>query len=248
MITLFGLRIQTGEYMVLVEGLIRAGKTSNSTMYCFLNSHMLYEHHKTGVLKEALNAEQTVLLPDGMPVLLSLKWLQGEVSDRIAGNDVMFSLIDKAAEQGLKVFLLGGRPEVLNTISGKLNTRQVQHQTYSPPFAPIEQFDFESQATIINRFNPDIILVGLGCPKQELWMYEMREKVKAPMFGVGGAFALYAGLDTRAPSWMRNLSLEWLYRLSLEPGRLWKRYLVTNSYFIFLFLREFWRVRIRGNQ
>lgn len=214
--------------------------------HCFLNSHMIYEHHKTGVLKDALDARQAVMLPDGMPVLLSLKWIRGVESDRIAGNDVMFSLIDMAAEKKLKLFLLGGKPEVLGIIANKLTARRVLHEAYSPPYAPIEQYDFDDQAAKISAFHPDIILVGLGCPKQELWMYHMKDRVNAPMFGLGGAFALFAGEDSRAPLWMRNLSLEWLYRLALEPGRLWKRYLITNSYFIFLFLREFWRVRIRG--
>ncbi|MEQ9297724.1 MAG: WecB/TagA/CpsF family glycosyltransferase [Cyclobacteriaceae bacterium] len=209
---------------------------------------MLYEYHATSVLKEALDDQLANLYPDGVPTLRALKWLAKVDSDRIAGNDVMLSLMDIAAAKKLKVFLLGGSPDLLNIISNKLTTQRVLHEAYSPPFDPIEQYDFNDQVTKINSFNPDIILVGLGCPKQELWMHCMKDRVNAPMFGLGGAFALFAGEDSRAPLWMRNLSLEWLYRLSLEPGRLWKRYMVTNSYFIFLFLREFWRVRIRGKQ
>lgn len=245
---IFGLKLNFGKFEETYGISLSSNRIKENTFYCFLNSHMLYEYHKTRVLREVLSAEQAVIFPDGVPVLKSLRWIKGIKSDRIAGNDVMFSLIDIAASEKFKVFLIGGSLELLNLISDQLNKLKVRNETYSPPFAPIEQFDFVGQAKKINNYNPDLILVGLGCPKQELWMYHMKDRVNAPMFGLGGAFALFAGVDTRAPLWMRNLSLEWLYRLSLEPGRLWKRYLVTNSYFIFLFLREFWRVRIRGKQ
>lgn len=245
---LFGLNISAGEFLSISREFAGGGKPSKRSIYCFLNSHMLYEYHKTGVLRETLNAEEAVILPDGVPILKSLKWVHGIDSDRIAGNDVMFTLIDIAENQKLRLFLLGGKSDTLRIISDKLISRGIEYETYSPPFVPLKEYDFEDQAVRINKFNPDLVVVGLGCPKQELWMYHMRHKVNAPMFGLGGAFSLFAGVDTRAPLWMRNLSLEWLYRLSLEPGRLWKRYLVTNSYFIFLFLREFWRVRLRGKQ
>ncbi len=239
--SLFGLRINSGEYARLInDDLI-----GQANYYCFLNSHMLYEYQKTHRLKEVLDAGEAVILPDGMPILLSLKWIRHIKADRIAGNDVMFSLIQKAQQEQLRIYLIGGMQKTLDNISVKLLNLKINHKTYSPPFRPIEEFDFRDQSDRINEFAPDLILVGLGCPKQELWMYNMRNLVKAPMFGLGGAFALFAGIDSRAPKWMRSMALEWLYRLALEPGRLWKRYLVTNSYFIYLLLREFWRVRIR---
>lgn len=94
--------------------------------------------------------------------------------------------------------------------------------------------DLDAEAQRINATGAHIVLVSLGCPKQERWMGLMKGKVNAVMLGLGGAFLLYAGIDGRAPLWMRKLSLEWLYRLCLEPRRLWKRYLVTNSRFIML--------------
>ncbi|MEO5584658.1 MAG: WecB/TagA/CpsF family glycosyltransferase, partial [Flavobacteriales bacterium] len=90
----------------------------------------------------------------------------------------------------------------------------------------------------ITSSGANIVLVSLGCPRQERWMAAMKGRIPAVMLGVGGAFLLYAGVDTRAPQWMRNASLEWLYRLWLEPGRLWKRYLVTNSAFMLMYLKR----------
>ena len=95
----------------------------------------------------------------------------------------------------------------------------------------------DETAARINALGAHIIMVALGCPKQERWMAAMKGKVNVVMLGLGGAFLLYAGVDSRAPKWMRTLSLEWLYRLALEPRRLWKRYFITNSIFLSMFLK-----------
>lgn len=209
------------------------GKTGYS---CFLNVHMFHEHFKNPEFRNVLN-DASFVLPDGMPIVYSLKKFYGIEQQRIAGNDVIFSLIQKAKDESLKVYLIGSTNDVLSTISEDLSSKEIEHQSYSPPFLAIDEFDFEAQAEMINQFQPDIVLVGLGCPKQEIWMNRMDDKISAPMFGLGGAFQLYAGIDSRAPKWMRNVGLEWFYRLLLEPGRLLKRYLVTNSYFVIVFLK-----------
>lgn len=204
---------------------------------CFVNSHMLYEHHTNPAFSGVMDNAK-YLLPDGVPLLYSVRLFGKNKQERIAGNDVFFSLIDKAKSERLKVFVIGSTDKVLAKISSRLSVAGILHKTYSPPFKPIEDFDFDGQAEIINEFNPDLVLVGLGCPKQEIWMYSMREKVNASMYGLGGAFLLYAGVDTRAPLIVRKLAMEWLYRLILEPRRLFRRYLITNTYFCYLFARE----------
>jgi len=201
-----------------------------------MNVHMFYEHKKNPAFRNVLK-EAAFVVPDGMPIIFSLNLLHGIKQQRIAGNDVMFSLMNKAERDGLRVFLLGTTDDVLSKTSERLTERNIVHEAYSPPFRPIEDFDFNDQAERINSFRPDMILVGLGCPKQEIWMNRMKDKIEAPMFGVGGAFLLFAGIDKRAPQWMRNLSLEWFYRFLLEPRRLFKRYLTTNSYFLWLMLK-----------
>lgn len=236
---LFNVPIFVGSYKEFINLSI-----SEKGYNCFLNSHMLYENSKNpafkGVLKNATN-----ILPDGMPIVYSLRFFGRKKQDRIAGNDVIFTLLEAAKDQKLKVFFVGSTEELLGRISKILMKKGIKHKTYSPPFKPIEEYDFDKQAQIIQEFNPNIILVGLGCPKQEQWMYKMKDRVNASMYGLGGAFLLYAGVDSRAPKWMRNLAMEWLYRLGLEPSRLFKRYFITNTYFCYLFIKELVINRLR---
>ncbi len=207
---------------------------------CFLNSHMIHEYHHSKHFQKVLN-QANFILPDGVPALFALNFFHKAKQERIAGNDIIFSLIEEARIKKYRVFFVGSTMEVLDKIALKLEQVNVAFQMYSPPFKPIEKFEFEKQSQIINEFDPDIILVGLGCPKQEYWMFHMKERVTAPMYGVGGAFLLYAGIDSRAPLLMRRLGLEWLYRLLLEPKRLFLRYLLTNTYFCWLFLKGIFR-------
>jgi len=115
---------------------------------------------------------------------------------------------------------------------------------FSPPFRKLSESEENEIVKKINYSNASLIFVALGCPKQEIWMKRMKGKINGVMVGVGGAFPVYAGITKRAPLWMQKTSLEWLFRMIQEPGRLWKRYLVTNSKFIFLSLIELIRIRV----
>ncbi|MDQ3100579.1 MAG: WecB/TagA/CpsF family glycosyltransferase, partial [Bacteroidota bacterium] len=175
---------------------------------------------------------------DGMPVLKALRYFHKVDQDRVAGNDLMPALFQEAEKAGLSIFLYGGRAEVLKKVVDRAAVEFPALRfagIYSPPFAPLDGMDLQTDARSIENTGAHIIMVSLGCPKQEKWMAAMNGKVNGVMLGLGGAFLLYAGVDTRAPKWMRDLSLEWLYRLALEPKRLWKRYLVTNTIYMALF-------------
>lgn len=231
--SLFGIDITVCDY----NEYISTSVNNRGGFSCFLNSHMIYEFYHNEGFFSVLN-DASFVLADGMPALYSLNYFNDIKQSRIAGNDVIFSLIDKAEKESLKIFLIGSTIEVLDVISTELTKKGISHDSYSPPFLPINLFDFEYQSKLINDFDPDIVLVGLGCPKQEVWMYEMNKRVQASMYGLGGAFLLYAGVDNRAPKWMRDLSLEWLYRLAAEPKRLFKRYFVTNFFFLKILIKE----------
>ncbi|MEQ9220311.1 MAG: WecB/TagA/CpsF family glycosyltransferase [Cyclobacteriaceae bacterium] len=230
---IFGLPIFSKSFNEALEESINR----KSSYYCFLNAHMLHEYKRNPAFESVLE-NATLIFPDGMPIVYSMRLFFKTKQERIAGNDFIFEIVKKAKQENLKLYFIGGSGSVLSQISAKLSNESINHQTYSPPFRPIDQFDFTEQAKLINSFNPDIVLVGLGCPKQEIWMFEVSKYVSAPMFGLGGAFALYAGVDSRAPKLLRDLSLEWVYRLILEPRRMFWRYLVTNSFFIFRFIKE----------
>lgn len=215
------------------------GQAHTSSYVCCVNAHMTVEARDPAFAAMVNGAD--IATADGMPVLKALNLFHGVGQERVAGNDILPALFNEAERRGLRVFLYGGQEEVLRKIVGRAaveNPGLIFAGTYSPPYAPIERMDLLADAERINASGAHIIMVSLGCPKQERWMAAMKGRVHGVMLGLGGAFLLQAGVDTRAPKWMRDLSLEWLYRLWLEPGRLWKRYFVTNTLFIGLFLRE----------
>lgn len=228
--------ISVGTFAAHIDAFAALGAAHRSSYVCCVNAHMTVEARDPSFAQVVNNADFATA--DGMPVLKVLNLFHKVGQERVAGNDIMPALLAKAEEQGLTVFLYGGKEDVQQRIvdrAAKDFPRLRFAGRYAPPFAPLERMDLEADAARINASGAHIIMVSLGCPKQEKWMAAMKGRVNAVMLGLGGAFLLYAGVDTRAPKWMRDLSLEWLYRLWLEPGRLWKRYLVTNSIFLFLF-------------
>jgi N-acetylglucosaminyldiphosphoundecaprenol N-acetyl-beta-D-mannosaminyltransferase len=151
--------------------------------------------------------------------------------------DLFPAVMKKADEKNLSVYFYGSTNEVLDSIIKKAQTEYKNLRiagSYSPPFRTLNSEEKKQIIDTINNANPDFVFVALGCPKQERWMAEHKDKINACMIGVGGAFPVYAGIQKRAPKWMQSFSLEWMYRLCQEPGRLWKRYFYTNSLFLIL--------------
>ncbi|HEV8591623.1 MAG TPA: WecB/TagA/CpsF family glycosyltransferase, partial [Pyrinomonadaceae bacterium] len=142
---------------------------------------------------------------------------------------------------GLKIAFYGGKPEVIEKIiaRAKIDFPSLEiSYAHSPPFRPLTDIEDAEAVEKINSSGTQILFVGLGCPKGERWMAEHRDRIDAVMLGVGAAFDFYAGTLSEAPQWMRKSGLEWLFRLSSEPSRLWKRYLYTNSRFMLLAARQ----------
>jgi N-acetylglucosaminyldiphosphoundecaprenol N-acetyl-beta-D-mannosaminyltransferase len=230
--------LTTGSFDEQLDSILAMARDRCSAYVCCVNVHMAIEALEPAFSKVVNEAD--LATPDGVPMLHVLNIFHHAKQERVPGNDLMPALLARAATQGIGVFLYGGQPDTLRTISA----RAIQENegiriagTHSPPFAPLERIDLDEEAERINSSGAGLVLVSLGCPKQERFMAAMKGRVNAVMVGVGGAFLLYAGLDKRAPKWMRDFSLEWLYRLWLEPGRLWKRYLVTNTRFVILYLK-----------
>lgn len=208
------------------------GASHRSAYICCVNVHMAVEARDAAFAKVVNDAD--LATADGTPILRCLRLFHRVPQDRVAGNDLMPAVLAEAAKRALTVYLYGGAELVQQQVLERAarDFPGIQLAGHAPPFAPLEAMDLDSEASRINASGAHIVLVSLGCPKQERWMAAMKGRVKGVMLGVGGAFLLYAGVDTRAPKWMRDLSLEWLYRLALEPRRLWKRYLVTNTIFL----------------
>lgn len=173
--------------------------------------------------------------PDGAPVAWMISRIQQKPQERINGPDLMWRLMEELAGTDQAVFLYGGKQSTLDRLVTVVRTRFPDLRiagAYSPPFRNLSAQEDSAVVAMINESGASILFVGLGCPKQEVWMSERRGRVQAVMLGVGAAFDYHAGTIGRAPLWMQTHGLEWLYRLSSEPKRLWRRYLVTNTLFI----------------
>lgn len=178
--------------------------------------------------------------PDGAPIAWMLRRAGYKGQQRINGPDLMLKMCERAASSGLKIFLYGGSETCMQTLLTRLNKQYptLNVAGYSPPYRALNSAEIAQDIQRINDFGSQIVFVGLGCPKQEQWMLEHREQLPAVTIGVGAAFDYHAGVIRRAPVWMQERGLEWLHRLLSEPKRLWRRYLVTNSYFILMAARQ----------
>lgn len=230
----------TGSYREFVDQIASLGEQRISSYVCVANVHMCIEAWQNHDFAAVVN-NADIATPDGMPLAKSLKLLYGIDQQRVAGMDLLPDLIAEAENRGLALFFHGSTDEVLEKISERIN-REHPGATiagaYSPPFRPLTATEEQAMVERINNSGANMVMVALGCPKQELWMARHKGKINAVMIGVGGAFPVYAGTQARAPQWMQHCALEWLYRLYQEPRRLLKRYVVTNSLFLLLMAWE----------
>lgn len=234
--------ISVGGFAQHVATIAELGSQHRSSYVCCVNAHMTMEARDPRFAAVVNGAD--LATADGMPIVKSLGLIHKIDQERVAGNDLLPALLAEAERRDLGVFFYGGDEATLELMLARAAREYPKLRiagTWSPPYGPLESMDLDAEAQRINGSGAHIVMVSLGCPKQERWMAAMKGRVNAVMLGLGGAFLLYAGLDGRAPQWMRNASLEWLYRLALEPGRLWKRYLVTNTQFLFYLFRELLR-------
>ncbi|MGB7134591.1 MAG: WecB/TagA/CpsF family glycosyltransferase [Acidobacteriaceae bacterium] len=191
--------------------------------------------------REAMRAAD-LAVPDGMSVVLASHLLGAPLPERVTGGDLMERMCSEAAHYGFRVFLLGG-PHGTALMAGYNLSRRYPGLnicgTYCPPFG-FEQdpAELERIRDRIDEASPDLLCVAFGAPKQEIWMQNNRSLNVGVMLAVGAAFERQAGLVRRAPRWMQRLALEWLFRLMLEPRRLWRRYLLGNPRFVGLVLRQ----------
>lgn len=189
----------------------------------------------------------SLICPDGMPVLWAVnRGLQEDekLTDRVYGPTLMLKTIEKSEdEDDLKHFFLGGSESTLEKLKQRFNIENPGAQlvgVYSPPFREWDQQDVDTMLAKIEDSQANLIWVGLGCPKQEKWIADNLERLSPGCyFGIGAAFAFHAGEVEQAPEWYQKRGLEWFYRLTKEPKRLWKRYFVYNSLFIYYNLLKF---------
>ncbi|HEY9617886.1 MAG TPA: WecB/TagA/CpsF family glycosyltransferase [Microcoleaceae cyanobacterium] len=217
-------------------------KMRESRSVCVANVHMLVEAHRDSAFAKVLE-QSDLVTPDGMPLVWMLRWLGNPQQNRVAGLDIMLTLCRQAAEQGISVFLLGSEPETLKRMTTKFQQEFPKLKiagAESLPFRPLTDTENTAIVQTVNASGAGLVLVSLGCPKQETWIAQQQGKVQAVMIGLGGAFPVYAELKKRAPRVIQEAGLEWLYRLIQEPRRLWWRYSSTIPMFVWLALKQLW--------
>lgn len=196
--------------------------------------------------RDCLN-RMDLLTPDGQPVRWALNRLyKTKLKDRVYGPTLMLHLCEAAEREGFSIYLYGSTASTLIALSDRLIRRFPNLQiaaAEAPPFRELTEREMNEAAERVAASGARLLFVGLGCPKQELWIDRMRHRIQCPMIAVGAAFDFHAGRKRQAPPWMQKRGLEWLFRLSREPRRLWKRYMLYNPLFVILIARQAIRSR-----
>jgi N-acetylglucosaminyldiphosphoundecaprenol N-acetyl-beta-D-mannosaminyltransferase len=220
---------------------------------CACNVHTVMASQEDPELRAALTSPYALNVPDGQPLVWAINALGHSLTDRVYGPELMARACARAALTEHRFYLYGGRdPEALVRLGSNLRRRFPGLNIvggYAPPFRPLREDERAAIAEEINELEADVVWVGIGVPKQEKWMAEMRPHLKAPVLvGVGAAFDFHAGLVPQAPPWLQGVGLEWAYRLAQEPRRLWRRYLRYNPWFLAAFARQLAAHRAAGRK
>jgi N-acetylglucosaminyldiphosphoundecaprenol N-acetyl-beta-D-mannosaminyltransferase len=217
---------------------------------CVCNVHTVMASREDEELRMAL-AGSSMNVPDGQPLVWAINALGHPLGRRVYGPELMGRACARAAREGQRFYLYGGRNQgALVQLALNLRKRYPGVKIvggYSPPHRPLTEEEQDAVAREINRSRADVVWVGIGVPKQEKWMAQMRSRLDASLLiGVGAAFDFHAGLVPQAPNWLQQAGLEWAFRLAHEPRRLWRRYVRYNPRFIVAFARQLLLHRLRA--
>jgi N-acetylglucosaminyldiphosphoundecaprenol N-acetyl-beta-D-mannosaminyltransferase len=238
--SILGVNVAVSSYDETVEKCVRWGEERRSHALFFANVHVIMEAFDDPTFRQRLNNADMVN-PDGMPLVWALRAL-GEVgAERVYGPDATIAVLAAAEEAGLSVGFYGGSPTALDSLTRNARLRHPNLKIVFSESPPFRALTAEEDNAVVDRMTASelqLLFVGLGCPKQEVWITDHLGKVPAVMLGVGAAFDFLAGTRPQAPHWMRRNGLEWVFRLASEPQRLAKRYFKHNPRFIGLILMQ----------
>lgn len=215
--------------------------TDTAMVVSVCNVHSVMSARTDPDLAAALNGSD-IATPDGVPLVWALRWTANPDQERVYGPDLMrLAIVDKDGRQW-KHFLYGSTQDTLDALTGAISDLAPDAQIVgriAPPFRPLTDEEHEQHLVAIQSSGADVVWVGLGMPKQELWMADVKYQLPGvALVGVGAAFDFLAGQVQEAPQWMQRVGLEWFYRLLKEPRRLWRRYIWNNPAFIILLTRQ----------
>ena len=239
--SIFGINYCATNYEEASTILVNEAKHRNSYACSALAVHGLIEAYRNEKFLDAVQAIDMVV-PDGQPVKWALNSFYAlNLKDRVYGPTLTLYVLRKANDEGLRVYLYGSKAKTVDALEQFINLEYPNLTVcgkHPDRFREATEEEDRQDIAKINDSGAHIVLVGRGCPRQEKWVSSHRGKVHAVMMAVGAAFDFHTKNIKQAPEWMQNAGLEWLFRLIQEPSRLWKRYLTTNSLFVYLFLKH----------
>jgi N-acetylglucosaminyldiphosphoundecaprenol N-acetyl-beta-D-mannosaminyltransferase len=183
-----------------------------------------------------------LVVPDGQPVRWALSWLYGQkLNDRVYGPNLTLKVLDRCTESGLSIYLYGSKDEVLDNLVKNLEARFPGIKIVGAEPSKFRRLSKDERSELVSRVRATgahVLILGLGCPRQEVWAYEYRDLLGIPILAVGAAFDFFAGNLPQAPKVMQDRGLEWLFRLIQEPKRLWYRYTVLNPLYLWSIFQQ----------
>ena len=222
-----------------LTSIVTWGAQHQSRYVTLCNVHSVVTASHDAAFKKVI-AQADLALPDGAPVAWVLRRSGYPHQRRINGPDLTWRYLGVAEKLGQAVFFYGSSDETLTKLRARIQSSFPRLNVVgmvSPPFRELTPDEDQAYIEQINQSGAHVVFVGLGCPKQEIWMAQHRDKINAVMLGVGAAFDYHAGTIQRAPVWMQKMGLEWFHRLCSEPRRLAKRYAATNAVFVYRTLK-----------
>ena len=233
--TVFGIDFYAGRFADATAAVLDRARSGRGGYATLTSVHGVVEAQHDAAFMHALAGAWTNF-PDGVPVTWAQHRLCGVPAERVCGIDLLPAAVAAGRDQGVRHYLFGSSPAVLDRLRARLEEQApgaLVVGAASPPFGPIHRRDCSEEVERIRAAAPDVVWVGLGAPKQELWMRRNADALRpAVVVGVGAAFDIVAGMQPRAPFWMQRHGVEWLYRLGREPRRLVGRYARANSEFL----------------
>ncbi len=232
---LFGVQVSATTYDEAEEAIIAAAKQHVLAVVSHNDVRALIDASRDQGLREAANSFQ-IVAPDGQPVRWALNSCHHtRLNSSVTGTELMLRLCERAAREGLSIYLYGSTPPVSAALQAKLVRRFPELKVAGadcPPFRPLSPGEDGAVVRRINESGASIVFLGLGYPKQDRFAFAHRQSIRAVQICVGAAFDFISGQKRRAPRWMRRRGLEWLFRLAQEPRRLGRRYLINNTLFL----------------
>lgn len=231
-----GTKISMTSYAGVIDVLDRR-PSDRATVVAVCTVHSVMSARRSRDLSEALAAAD-VNTPDGVPLVWAIRWTARPEQERVYGPELTRRVIAETVDRGWRHYFYGSTPETLTALEAaisEITPGALIVGSYSPPFRPLSPDEVDAALADIREADADVVWVGLGMPKQELWMQEVRSELPGvALIGVGAAFDFIAGTKREAPPWIQRAGLEWLFRLSQEPRRLWRRYIFNNPAFVVL--------------